>query len=416
LGSGSKSAITGVDFFLLASATVPTGPSIPPTPTGPIAPPQASPATGSVVPTGSITSPGGISSAPAATVTGPSSPAATGPIQQPTLGQPPRATRPLQVEEFLRLLLGSDLSVEAPVSEAEVLAAIALFSISAVLLAGLGRRRVGNEDKVDVLGMLTLYYGLQDKSLSSRVVVNTQELWRSTVNGGSAVIEDELKSLRDQLDGLGQDVIFLSREARRQFNLGVTNDVSANLTFPALMKRYVEIAADPGLTINLREEDKAGSFTSKDRIALAYDLLSELKFVTLRIVRTLSKHGTIAVERSNREWAHFENRAFGVLRAVGEKRFTEDVDEKRILSVLADLTGKDLNTVIAPYFTLARNGGRLLLLAFDTYLQSKDDLDNFERQELLDLFQKPGNALEFLTTRMRSEALVVRRYPLANWN
>jgi len=240
--------------------------------------------------------------------------------------------------------------------------------------------------KVDVLGVLTLYYGLQDKSLSSRVVLNTRELWRPTVSGSGVLMEDELKALRDLLDGLGQDVNFLTREARQQSNLGTTNEVAANVTFPPLMKRYVEICSDPRLTVDVRAEDQPGSFTSKDRIAVAFDLLSELKSVVLRIVRSLSKYGTIAVDRSNRDWVRFENRAFQVLRIAGEQRFTGDVDEKRILTVLVDLAGRDFDTMIAPYFTLARNGGRLLSLAFNTYTASRDELDNFEQEHLLDLF------------------------------
>jgi hypothetical protein len=179
----------------------------------------------------------------------------------------------------------------------------------------------------------------------------------------------------------------------------------------------VDIANDARLTLNLRDEDKPDSFTSKEKIGEAYDLLSELKGVILQIVRSLSKYGTIATSRANKEWAKFENRAFKVLRKVGEKRFTEDIDEKRILTVLADLTNKNLETVISPYFALARNGGQLLTLAFEAYrvASNRSELDNFERERLLDLFQSPGDAANFLTTRMRSQALVVKRYQLPNW-
>jgi hypothetical protein len=214
----------------------------------------------------------------------------TGPIT-PTGGYVPGVTgigTTPEVADFIDTLNGPDLNIEAPISEEEAREAITLFSVANVLLAGIGRRRVGNEEKTDVLGVLTLFYGLQDNSLSTRLVVNSRDLWRSQItviaNGKTQVrtIEDELKSLRDNLDTLGQDVIFLEREARRQFNLGTTNNVTGNVDFPRLFNRYVDIASDALLTLNLREEDKAGSFTSKEKVGQAYDLLSELKGMCCR--------------------------------------------------------------------------------------------------------------------------------------
>ena len=106
-----------------------------------------------------------------------------------------------------------------------------------MLLAGKGERVVGSERKVDVLGVLTLYYGLQDRSLITKLVVNSQALF--------AQVDTELKDLRDELDKLGSDAIVLEREAKRQFNLGRNNEVAGNTEFPRLFKRYVEIANDP---------------------------------------------------------------------------------------------------------------------------------------------------------------------------
>lgn len=355
----------------------------------------------------------------------------TGPTT-PTSTYPPGVTlgggiaTSVEVAEFLNTLNGQDLNIEAPIAEEEAREAITLFSVVNVLLASTSQRRVGNEDKIDVLGVLTMFYGLQDNSLSNRIVVNSRDLWRSRLkdNQGSVIvngqeqnptIEDELKSLRDNLDLLGQDVMVLGREARRQFNLGLTNDVTGNSDFPRLFRRYVDIAGDPLLTLKLRDEELPGSFTSKEKVGQAYDLLSELKGIILQLVRTLSRYGTIATSRVNKDWAKFETRALRVLGRVGEKRFTEDIDEKRILTVLADVTEKNLETTVSPYFALARNGGKLLDLAFRTYQQSQNFLDNFERQHLLDLFQTGNDVPDFMTTKMRSEALVVKRYPLANW-
>ena len=425
-GGGAAAASTGSKSPGASSAAVPpgvarpTGPAGPTGPTGPAGPvaaagASAGAATGGVT-AGGVTS-GGVTFPVSAQPTGPATTQSTGSgSAQPTSSPAPGTGEISAVDSFLALLRGDDLNIEAPVNDADVVSAIALFSISAVLLAGLGKRRVGNEDKIDALGMLTLYYGLQDKSLVNQISVNSQKLWNSEVVGDTVLVQDELKKLRDLLDTFGQDVVFLTREARRQFNLGVTNEVAANVTFPQLIKRYVDVASDPLLTMDLRQEEQPGSFTSKDRIAAAFDLLSDLKALLLQIVRSLSKYGTIAVESSSREWATFEKRALRVLDSVGRQRFTQDDDEKRVLSVLADLTGKNFDTVIAPYFTLARNGGRLLALAYDTYLASRGELDNFEREHLLDLFQPQGNVHAFRTTQMRKEALVMKRYPLASWN
>src|SRR6185503_10278538 len=100
---------------------------------------------------------------------------------------------------------------------------------------------------------------------------------------------------------------------KRQFNLGVNNDVAGNTEFPRLFRRYVDIANDALLTLNLREEDKPNTFTDKEKVGQAFDLLSELKGIVLQIVRSFSKYGTIAISRANKDWARFENRAFKVL-------------------------------------------------------------------------------------------------------
>ncbi len=401
-----------VDFSLLPRAVMVTGPTgLPPplTVTGPSGPP-----------------PSVITGPPAATGILPLPPVTVAPTPPPP-GATPAAlgagdSGTTEVDEFQRTLLSDDLNIEGPIDEDKALEAIALFAVSSVLLAGLGLRRVGSRDKVDVLGMLTLYYGLQDKSLSTRVVLNSRYLWGTAITviendqEKKRTIGDELKSLRDSLDTLGEDVVFLSREARRQFNLGTINSVTGNVGFPRLFKRYVDIAGDALLTLDLREEDKPGRFTSKEKIGQAYDLLAELKGIVLQIVRSLSRYGTIAIRRSNRDWALFENRAFAVLKSTGEHRITDDLDERRVLSVLADLLDESFETVISPYFALARNGTALLSLAFETYLRARSDLEDFDRDHLLTLFQRQGPREVYLTTRLRSHALVLKRHPLQAWN
>lgn len=309
------------------------------------------------------------------------------------------------VDEFFQTLESSDFSIEGPISEEESNQAITLFSVVNVLLGGGSTMKVGNETKSDVLGMLTLFYSLQDKTLTTKIVVRSQQLWTS--------IQDDLKSLRDDLEILGPDVDFLKKEAKRQFNLGPNTDVAGNAEFPKMFKRYVDICNDPLLTLDVRTQESS-TFADQQQVAQAYDLLTELKGLNLQLVRSLSKNGTVATQQANQSWADWENRAFGVLVQVANQRISDDQDDLRALAVLADLVGRDLNTAIAPYIALARDGGHLLKLAMGLYLADKDNLDNYERSYLLQLFQN-GTIDTFLTTQLRNEALIIKKYPLTNW-
>jgi hypothetical protein len=314
---------------------------------------------------------------------------------------------------FFATLESPALSIEAPISVAEANQAITLFSVVNVLLGGSSQYKVGNQMKTDVLGVLTLFYGLQDRTFPPKIVVPTANLWTSPVVQLGISIQDELKDLRDRLEILGADVDFLKKEAKRQFNLGPPiAEVVGHTEFPKLFKRYVDITNDPLLTLNLLQEE-SNQFSDKQQIAQAFDLLVELKGVILQIVRSLSKNGTVATEKANQEWAAYENEAFLVLETVAAQRVSDYDDDKRVLAVLADLTDKDFSTRIAPYIALARDGGRLLQLAMVTY-NNDTDLDNYERSYLLGLFQN-GTIDTFLTTLMRKEALVIKKYPLTTW-
>lgn len=313
---------------------------------------------------------------------------------------------PPEVTDFLQAV--NTIPIEQEISQEEASQALVLFSVMNILLAGKSQRQVGNETKVDVLGVLTLYYGLQDRSLSSRLVLNTQQLWASQ--------EATLANLRDQLDKLGSDVVFLEKEGKRQFNLGSNNDVAGNVDFPRLFKRYVDIANDALLTLNIKAED-VNPQADKEKVGKAIDLLVELKGTILQIVRSLSKYGTIATSRVNKNWAAFEKDALGVLQEVARQRLTDDVDEKHPYAVLADVVGKNRDTQIAPYAVLAREGGQLLQLAMETYQRvvgQTAGLENYDRTHLMDLFQS-GTPDQFLTAKMRARAAVIKRYPLANW-
>jgi len=320
----------------------------------------------------------------------------TGPTPPPAPGD--------AVATFLAELDSADFSIVAPVSEPEAEQGIILFSVVNMLLAGRGEQVVGGERKVDVLGMLTLYYGLQDRSLISKIRVKSQSLF--------AQIDPELKSLRDDLDRLGADVTFLEREAKRQFNLGRNNDVAGNVGFPRLFKRYVDIANDPLMFLDLRQE-QANSITDKGNVAKAFDLLRELKDVVVNIVRSLSKYGTIATTRVNNDWADYEGRAMGILKSVADTLLSDDIDDQRPLAVLANLTGKNLDEEVAPYVALAREGGLLLNLALEAYRATKQNLEDYDEQHLVDLFQSQGTV--FLTTRMRRSAVIIRSFRPLQW-
>jgi hypothetical protein len=338
-----------------------------------------------------------------ATPTGPDGSGTTPGIPTgPTGPTPPPGGDP--VANFFAELDSSDFAIIAPISEPEAEQAIILFSVVNMLLAGKGERVVGGERKTDVLGVLTLYYGQQDKELKKKIAVKSQDLF--------AQADAELKDLRDDLDRLGSDVDFLEKEAKRQFNLGRNNDVPGNTEFPRLFKRYVEIANEALMFLDIRAE-QASTFSDKEKVGKAFDLLRELKDVVVNLVRSLSRYGTIATTRVNNDWADFEGRAMAILKTVADARLSDDIDEQRPLAVLAVLTDKNLDTQIDPYVALAREGGILLNLALEAYRDTKENLEDYDEQHLLDLFQAQGTV--FLTTRMRRSAAIIRAFPLRNW-
>jgi hypothetical protein len=312
------------------------------------------------------------------------------------------------VTDFLGRLDDARFSIESLISEDEANQAVSLFSVVNLMLAGQSRRQVGSEQKLDMLGMLNLYYGLQEDSLRAKITVgNSTALWSN--------LEGELKVLAKDLDQLQTDVDFLSREAKRQFNLGLTNNVLGNSQFPALFRRYVEIGNDPLLSLDIKAADQPNSFVDKTRVAQADELLRELKGLILQIVRSLSKYGTAATRRANEDWARFESRALEILQTVARERVTPDQDERNSWAVLADLTNKNRETEIAPYVVLARHGGKLLNYAMRIYRETQNRLDDFDNGHLRDLFQNGNVQRDFWTERIRAEATVIKRYPLANW-
>jgi hypothetical protein len=311
------------------------------------------------------------------------------------------------VADFVGRLDDGRFSVESRISEEEADQAISLFSVVNLMLAGLSQRQVGNKSMRDILGVLNLYYGLQEGSLRDRFVfADSTALWLG--------LETELKELARELDRFQSDIDFLNREARRQFNLGQSNNVFGNVQFPTLFRRYVEIGSDPLLAFDINAADQS-HFFDKTKIAQADDLLKSLKDLILQITRSLSKYGTSATRRVNEDWAKFEARALEVLQTVARERVTPDRSEQNTWVVLANLTDRNFDVEVAPYVALARHGGKLLNYAMEIYRETKDRLDEFGAQYLRNLFQRGNNKRDFWTEKIRAEATVIKRRPLSNW-
>lgn len=311
------------------------------------------------------------------------------------------------VTDLIGRLEDSRFSVESRISEEEADQAVSLFSVVNLMLASLSRRQVGGGDRRDVMGVLNLYYGLQEGSLRDRFVFgDSTTLWLG--------VESELKELARDLDQFQSDIDFLNREARRQFNLGLSNNVVGNVRFPNLFRRYVEIGGDPLLSFDIKAADQL-QFFDKTKIAQADELLKELKGLILQIVRSLSKYGTAATKRVNEDWARFEARALEVLQTVARERVAMNRSEQNSWVVLADLTNRNRDTEVVPYVALARHGGKLLNYAMEIYRETKNQLDDFDPGHLRNLFQRGNNQRDFWTEKVRAEATVIKRYPLSNW-
>ena len=278
-----------------------------------------------------------------------------------------------------------------------------LFSVAALMLAGQTRN-----GRVDILGVIRLHQGLQDPAFLDRLKVpQSASFW--------ATLTPRIQELFRILDQRQSEVGQLAAEAKRQFNLGPSNGVLANVAFPGLFRRYVEIGADPLLTLDLKAE-AAQPNADRTKLVQADKLLEELKGVILRLVRSLSQYGTVGTRQINSEWAQFETRALEVLATLAQFRVDPgDIDSLSEWAVLADVTGTNRETDIAPYVALARHGYRLLDLAISIYQATEHDLERFDVNHLRNLFQ-PGTVIaDFPTTRIAREATIVNRYPVRAW-
>jgi len=367
-------------------------------------------------PSGPIEFPGGFSAPP-----GPLG-GQSGPSNPPGQNTGPASDSVPEVAHFFAVLDDDEFSIESAISIPEANEAITLFSVVNMFLAGTGSKgngaasTSGNPNAaVDVLGMLTIFNGMQTtgtsgvngkEDLARRLGISSASFWSSQ--------ERVLVAIYEQLQRVGPQFLLLEQEGKRQFNIGLAGGVAANVEFPSLFQRFVDLANDPLLAIDIRREEN-NAFIDKEKLNRAIDLLVDLKGLVLQIVRSLSKHGTIAMRTRNRTCAGLEADALGVLQAIAKAKVTDDIDEKNPYAVLADLIGKDRDTEVAPYVVLARDGSRLLRLAVDVYNLEAGALEDYERDHLIDLFQQGSDSRQFLTTRMRGAAAVIKRYPLKNW-
>jgi hypothetical protein len=336
---------------------------------------------------------------------------APAPVESPLPGESPVGS-PVDVIDIVDvplpdLIMTAPYDLEAEVSLEEADQAIQLFRVVTLMLAGQGTYNLDNSEKTDILGILTLYYGLQDKSLSNRLVLQQPSALWSEIGG-------RLKTLADDLLALQGDVSFLRSEARRQFFLGRSNGAVGNAQFPTLFTRYVALGSDPLLALNL-EIEEGREFADRAQIEEAYDLLRSLKSTILQTVRSLSKYGTAGTSRVNEDWSQFEAEALKVLYRVAQARVSDDLDNLTTWATLGELVPEESRANIIPYAALARHGSRLLVIAMEIYERSKGSLDDYDSTHLRELFQPNIAGVENYTARIRREAGLINQHPLSQW-
>jgi hypothetical protein len=169
------------------------------------------------------------------------------------------------------------------------------------------------------------------------------------------------------------------------------------------------------LAVDIRQEEQ-NQLLDKSKLESSYNLLGDLKGVILQIMRSLSRYGSLGTRDLSEEWAEFENEALQVLLTVGKGKTTTDPDQKTPWFLLYELTGRDLEREISPYVALARHGTELLEYAVKIYRLTEKELDDYDRDYLLNLFQPDQTTKEhWWTSKIRNKSLLVQRYPLNYW-
>jgi hypothetical protein len=311
-----------------------------------------------------------------------------------------------RVARFINDFIGPNFEIETPVSMLEAGYAAAFFRVANVILAGLTENGTGP----DLFGSQRVATAANDLGIQE-----THQAWQQTLRDA-----DVLKNLVRDLIG-AQSLQRLKREAKRQFNLGLENSVTANTRFPVLFRRLVDLASDPILTMDIADQDRNNQSLDKTKIGQADGLLRELKDVVVQIVRSLSKEGQAQTRLDTESWVPVADVAMGMALRLAPVRNTGDADDRNPWAVISVLTNKRRDSDVTPFIVLGRHGGRLLELALTIYqeMTRRNALTSFDTGVLRELFQdsRVRNAAPrmFFTDQMREQAAYIKAYPVPNW-
>jgi hypothetical protein len=310
-----------------------------------------------------------------------------------------------RVATFVGNLIGPAFDIETPVSMVEAGFATAFFRVANVILAGLTEN-----GQTDVFGSQRVATVADQLGISE-----TLPLWQQTLQDAEALKND----VRD-LIGV-QSLQRLKREAKRQFNLGLENSVAANVRFPVLFRRLVDIATDPVLTMDIADQDLNNPLLDKTKIGQADALLRELKDIVVQLVRSLSKEGQAQTRIDTERWIPVAERAMTIAGRLAPARNTGDADDKNPWAVVSVLTAKNRDTEVTPYVVLGRHGGRVLELAMLIYdeMNRRGALTSFDSGILRGVFQdarvRAAVPRMFFTDQIREQAAYIKTYPVPNW-
>ncbi len=311
-----------------------------------------------------------------------------------------------QVARFINDFIGPNFEIETPVSMLEAGYAASFFRVANVILAGLTENGVGP----DLFGSQRVATAANELGIQE-----TAPEWQQTIRDA-----ETLKALVRDLIG-AQSLVRLKREAKRQFNLGLENSVTANTRFPVLFRRLVDIASDPILTMDIADQDRNNQNLDKTKIGQADALLRELKDIVVQIVRSLSKEGQAQTRLDTESWVPVADVAMGMALRLSPVRNTGDADDRNPWAVISVLTNKRRDTDVTPFIVLGRHGGRLLELALAIYqeMNRRNALTSFDTGVLRELFQdsRVRNAAPrtFFTDQLREQAAYIKAYPVPNW-
>jgi hypothetical protein len=310
------------------------------------------------------------------------------------------------VARFINDFIGPNFEIETPVSMLEAGYAVSFFRVANVILAGLTENGMGP----DLFGSQRVATAANDLGIKE-----TAPEWQQTIRDA-----ETLKNLVRDLIG-AQSLVRLKREAKRQFNLGLENSVTANTRFPVLFRRLVDIATDPTLTMDIADQDRNNPNLDKTKIGQADALLRELKDIVAQIVRSLSKEGQAQTRLDTESWVPVADVAMGMALRLAPVRNTGDADDRNPWAVISVLTNKRRDTDVTPFIVLGRYGGRLLELALIIYqeMNRRNALTSFDTGVLRELFQdsRVRNAAPraFFTDQLREQAAYIKAYPVPNW-